>query len=320
MPIPPPPPSRAEYIWFDGDFVPWEAAQVHVLSHVLHYGSSVFEGIRCYRTPGGPAVFRLREHVLRLLFSAKVARMDLPFGEDALFDACLNSVRRNGFESCYLRPIVFRGAGSMGVLPVDNPIHVAVAAWDWGAYLGKEAIEQGVDVMVSSWRKMPPGTLPALIKMGGAYAMATLAKLEATRLGFSEAILLDFEGRVAEGTGENLFAVLDGKLMTPNLGHSILGGITRRSVMQLARDHGIEVSEEPLTRDMLYMVQEIFFTGTAAEVTPVRSVDGLAVGKGKPGPITRKLQADFFDIVNGRVADRHEWLTCVPAATRATPA
>jgi branched-chain amino acid aminotransferase len=300
--------------------VPWEAAQVHVLSHVIHYGSSVFEGIRCYKTPEGPAIFRLREHVVRLLFSAKVARMDIRFNEEALFAACLDSVRRNGFESCYIRPLIFRGAGSMGVLPVDNPIHVAVAAWDWGAYLGHDAIEQGVDVMVSSWRKMPPGTLPALIKMGGAYAMASIAKLEATRLGFSEAILLDFEGRVAEGTGENLFAVLDGKLMTPNLGHSILGGITRRSVMQLARDHGLEVSEEPLTRDMLYMVQEIFFTGTAAEITPVRSVDGLTVGKGKPGPITRKLQADFFDIVNGRVTDRHGWLTRVTTAARATPA
>src|SRR5215831_2052199 len=228
MPIPPPPASRAEYIWFDGDFVPWEAAQVHVLSHVIHYGSSVFEGIRCYKTPDGPGVFRLREHVHRLLYSAKVARMDLRFSEDELFQGCLDAVRRNAFEACYIRPIVFRGAASMGVLPRDNPIHVVIATWDWGTYLGKEAIEQGVDVMVSAWRKQSPGTLPAAVKFGGGYALLTLAKLEAARLGFEEAILLDTEGRVAEGTGENIFAVLDGKVLTPPLAYSILGGITRK--------------------------------------------------------------------------------------------
>jgi branched-chain amino acid aminotransferase len=320
MPIPPPPPSKAEYIWFDGDFVPWEAAQVHVLSHVIHYGSSVFEGIRCYKTPDGPGVFRLREHVARLLYSAKVARIELRFSEEELFQGCLDAVRRNGFEACYIRPVVFRGAGSMGVLPRDNPIHVAIATWDWGAYLGHEGIEQGVDVMVSTWRKQPPGTLPAGVKFGGGYTLSTLAKIEATRLGFAEAVLLDTEGRVAEGTGENIFAVLDGRLMTPPLAYSILGGITRKSVIQLAADHGIPVSEEPLTRDMLYMAEELFFSGTAAEITPIKSVDNLPVGKGKRGPITRKLQSDFFDIVNGRAPDRHDWLTRVPAGSRLRPA
>ncbi|HET9234518.1 MAG TPA: branched-chain amino acid transaminase [Candidatus Eisenbacteria bacterium] len=316
MPIPPPPASRAEYIWFDGDFVPWESAQIHVLSHVIHYGSSVFEGIRCYKTPDGPAVFRLREHVQRLLYSAKVARIELRFSEEELFQGCLDAVRRNGFEACYIRPIAFRGAGGMGVLPRDNPIHIAIATWDWGAYLGHDGIEQGVDVMVSTFRKQPPGTLPASVKFGGGYALSTLAKLEAARLGFAEAVLLDTEGRVAEGTGENIFAVLDGKLLTPPLAYSILGGITRRSVIELAADHRIKVSEEPLTRDMLYMAEEIFFSGTAAEITPVKSVDNLPVGKGKRGPITRKLQTDFFDIVNGRAPDRHGWLTRVPSGTR----
>ena len=316
MPIPPPPASRAEYIWFDGDFVPWESAQVHVLSHVIHYGSSVFEGIRCYKTPDGPAVFRLSEHVQRLLYSAKVARIELRFSEDDLFQGCLDAVRRNGFEACYIRPIAFRGAGGMGVLPRDNPIHVAIATWDWGAYLGHDGIEQGVDVMVSTFRKQPPGTLPAAVKFGGGYTLSTLAKLEAARLGFAEAVLLDTEGRVAEGTGENIFAVLDGKLLTPPLAYSILGGITRRSVIQLAADHRIKVSEEPMTRDMLYMAEEIFFSGTAAEITPVKSVDNLPVGKGKRGPITRKLQTDFFDIVNGRAPDRHGWLTRVPSGSR----
>lgn len=320
MPIPPPPPSKAEYIWFDGDFVPWESAQVHVLSHVIHYGSSVFEGIRCYKTSEGPAVFRLREHVQRLVYSTKVARIELRFSEEELFQGCLDAVRRNGFEACYIRPVVFRGAGGMGVLPRDNPIHVVIATWDWGAYLGHDGIEQGVDVMVSTFRKQPPGTLPATVKFGGGYTLSTLAKMEAARLGFAEAVLLDTEGRVAEGTGENIFVVIDGKLLTPPLANSILGGITRRSVMQLAGDHRIPVSEEALTRDMLYMAQEVFFSGTACEITPVKSVDNLPVGKGKRGPITKKLQSDFFDIASGKMPDRHGWLTFVPAASRVRPA
>jgi branched-chain amino acid aminotransferase len=318
MPIPTPPPSRSEYIWFDGDFVPWEAANIHVLSHVIHYGSGIFEGIRCYKTPDGPGVFRLRDHVQRLLFSAKVMRIEIPYDENALHDACQDAVRRNGFESCYIRPVVFRGAGGMGVFPRDNPIHTVIAAWDWGAYLGGDGIEKGVDVMVSTWRRTPPGTFPALAKTVGGYTLGTLAKLEATRLGFSEAILLDVDGRVAEGTGENVFAAYGGKLYTPPLANSILGGITRRCVLTFCEEQKIPVSEEPLSRDFLYLAEELFFTGTAAEITPIRSVDGMPVGKGKPGPLTRLLQKEFFDVVNGRVPDRHGWMSMVaPLPTRA---
>ncbi len=318
MPLPKAPPARSQLIWFDGDFVPWADANVHVLSHVIHYGSSVFEGIRTYATPEGPAVFRLREHVRRLLFSARVTRIDLEYGQEVLENACLETVSRNGFDSCYIRPVVFRGAGAMGVFPRDCPTHTVIAAWPWGAYLGPDGIEQGIDVMVSTWRKMPPNTLPALAKIGGAYVLASLAKMEAVRLGYVEALLLDTEGRVSEGTGENLFVVLDGRIITPPLSHSILGGITRVSVIELAKDHGLEVAEQPVSRAALHMAEELFFTGTAAEVTPIRSVDGIPVGNGKPGPVTRKLQQDFFNIVNGRVPDRHGWLTHVAAgATRA---
>lgn len=309
MAAPKSPDPKAEYIWFDGEFVRWEEAKVHVLTHALHYGSSVFEGIRCYETPEGPKVFRLHEHIHRLFFSARVARMDLGFQEEEIREACLEAIRQNGFDSCYIRPLVFRGAGSMGILPRDCPIHVVVATWAWGAYLGVDALEKGIDAMISSWRKMPPGSIPALTKMGGAYCLATLAKMEASRAGYSEALLMDTEGRVAEGTGENLFAVLDGQLITPPLSHSVLGGLTRKSVMQLAEDHGVKVVEQPLTRDFLYMSHELFFTGTAAEITPIRSVDGLPIGSGSVGPITKRLQTDFFDIVNGRTKDRHGWLT-----------
>ncbi len=309
MPVPKSPEARSETIWFDGDFVPWADAKVHILSHVIHYGSSVFEGIRCYNTPDGPAIFRLSDHVKRLFFSAKVIRIEIPFTEEEITEACIEAVQRNEFESCYIRPVVLRGAGAMGVLPRDNPIHTAIAVWPWGAYLGPEALEKGIDVIVSTWRKMPPNTLPALAKIGGAYVLASVAKMEAVRLGYAEALMLDTEGRVAEGTGENLFAVIEGKLVTPPLSYSILGGITRRSIMQLAVDNGIEVAEQPLSRALIYMAEELFFTGTAAEVTPIRSVDGTVVGAGRPGPVTKLLQKQFFEIVNGRAPDRHGWLT-----------
>jgi branched-chain amino acid aminotransferase len=317
MPKPPPPSRRAESIWFDGDFVAWDEANIHVLSHVIHYGSSVFEGIRCYRTPDGPMVFRLREHMDRLFFSARVARMDVAYSPQELTEVCLDVVARNGFEECYIRPVVFRGVGSMGLFPKDCPLHVVIAAWEWGAYLGAEGLENGIDAMVSTWRKTPPGSIPTMIKMGGAYTLSTLAKMEAVRLGFSEALLLDTEGRVAEGTGENLFAVIEGRLLTPPLGYSILGGITRLSVMQLARDQGLEVVEQPLTREFLHLADELFLTGTAAEVTPIRSVDGIPIGTGRIGPVTKKLQSDFFDIVTGQAPDRYGWLTL--AATPEAP-
>jgi branched-chain amino acid aminotransferase len=319
MPKPSPPKRQADLIWFDGDFVAWEEANLHVLSHVVHYGSSVFEGIRCYTTPDGPKVFRLQDHVDRFYYSARVIRMEIPYRREELVNACLDVVVRNGFDACYIRPVAFRGAGGMGVFPKDCPLHIVIAAWEWGAYLGSEALDQGIDTMTSSWRKFPPGNIPTLAKIGGAYTLATLAKMEALRLGFGEALLLDTEGRVAEGTGENLFAVHEGRLITPPLSASILGGITRKSVLQLAQDHGIEVVEQSLTRDFLYMADELFFTGTAAEITPIRSVDGLAVGMGKRGPVTRKLQADFFDILNGRAPDRHGWLTLAVADTTEAP-
>ncbi len=316
MPAPATPKPLSEIVWFDGDFVPWADARIHVLSHVVHYGSSVFEGIRAYATPDGPAVFRLKEHIARLFYSAKVLRMEMSRTADELVEASLETIRRNGFDACYIRPVVLRGVGGMGVMPRDCPIHVAIVVWPWGAYLGDEAMEKGIDVMVSSWRKMPPNTLPALAKIGGAYVLASLAKMEAVRLGYVEALLLDTDGRVAEGSGENLFAVIEGKLITPPLSYSILGGITRKSVIDLADDHGLEVREQPLSRAALYMADELFFTGTAAEVTPIRSVDGIPVADGKPGPITRKLQKDFFDTVNGRIPDRHGWLT--PVRVKAT--
>jgi len=314
MPAPANPSPRSEKIWFDGDLIAWNEARVHVLSHVLHYGSSVFEGIRCYRTESGPAVFRLHEHIKRLMFSAKVVRIEMPFGPEAVERACLDTIAANGLEECYIRPLVFRGAGAMGVLPRDCPVHVAIAVWPWGAYLGPEALTQGIDAMISTYSKLSPNSIPALAKVGGAYVLASMAKQESVRLGYAEAILLDSAGRVAEGTGENLFAVMEGRLYTPPLANSILGGITRRSVLKLALDRNIPVVEQVLSREMLYMSDELFMTGTAAEVTPIRSVDDLQVGNGKPGPITRVLQEDFFAVVKGQVADRHGWLTPVVRA------
>jgi len=316
MPRPLPPPKRAETIWIDGDFVPWDDANLHIFAHVIHYGSSVFEGIRCYDTPEGPAIFRLQEHIDRLFYSARVMRMEMPYSNQEVTETAIEVVRRNGFDACYIRPVVLRGAGSMGVLPRDCPIHVILAAWPWGAYLGAEALEQGIDVMISTWRKPSPGTYPTLAKIGGAYSLATLAKMEAARLGFAEAIFLDAEGRVAEGTGENLFAVHEGRVITPPLSNSVLGGITRKSIMVLARERGMEVIEQPLARDFLHMAEEVFLTGTAAEVTPIRSVDGIPVGSGRMGPVTRRLQSEFFDIIHGRVPDRHGWLTVVAGAAR----
>jgi branched-chain amino acid aminotransferase len=311
MPVPACPPPRAATIWFDGDLVPWNDARIHVLSHVLHYGSSVFEGIRCYSTPDGPAVFRLRDHVDRMFFSARVMHMEMPYDPDEVERACLDAVRENEFDACYIRPLAFRGAGAMGLLPKGCPTHVMVAAWEWGAYLGDEGMREGIDVGVSSYNKVAPNTFLALAKIGGAYVTASLAKEEALRHGYAEGILLDTEGRAAEGTGENLFAVMGDRLVTPPLGHSILGGITRRSAIRLAEDRGIDVVEQTLSREALHLADELFFTGTAAEITPIRSVDGIPVGKGKPGPVTRTLQDDFFAVVRGETADRHGWLTRV---------
>jgi len=314
MPSPTIPEARSETLWFDGDFIPWDQARVHVLSHALHYGTSVFEGIRCYATANGPAISRLEEHVRRFLHSAKIIRMPLPYTLDELGRACSEAVAVNEMGECYIRPIAFRGAGEMGVLPKNCPTHVAIGVWPWGAYLGEEGLKQGIDTMVSTWTKVAPNTIPAQAKIGGAYVMATVAKIEAVEAGCAEAILLDSDGRVAEGTGENIFVVYQGRIITPPLSNSILGGITRRSVMQLAVERGYEVVEQAVSRELLYMADELFFSGTAAEVTPIRTVDRLPVGTGKPGPITLRLQEDFFDIVKGRVDDRHRWLTPVAPA------
>lgn len=300
--------AKMEYIWFNGELVPWDKATLHVLAHVVHYGSSVFEGIRCYATPGGPAIFRLKEHTRRLFNSAKIYRMTIPFSEEQINRACHEVVSANNLRSAYLRPVVFRGYGSLGVDPRGCPVEVAVAALDWGKYLGDEALEQGVDVGVSSWTRIAPNTLPAMAKAGANYMNSQLIKLEAAQHGYSEGIALDINGYVSEGSGENIFLVRDGKLITPPLAASVLPGITRDTIITLAREEGIPVIEERIPREALYLADELFFTGTAAEITPIRSVDGIQVGAGRRGPITERLQQAFFGVINGEREDRWGWL------------
>lgn len=303
-----------EKIWHNGQFIPWNEARIHVLSHVVSYGSSVFEGIRCYDTKSGPAVFRLNEHVRRLIDSAKIYRMELPFTAGQLSEALLELVRVNKLTACYLRPIALRGYGLMGVHAGNNPIEIYLACWEWGRYLGEEAITQGVDVCVSSWDRFAPNTLPALAKAGANYMNSQLIKMEALTNGYDEGIALDASGYVSEGSGENIFVVRDGKIITPPLGASVLPGITRASVLALAEDAGIPVVETLVPRELLYVADEVFFSGTAAEVTPIRSVDRIQVGAGHRGPITERLQKEFFAIVNGDKPDRHGWLTPVYAS------
>ncbi len=300
-------------IWFNGQLVPFEQATVHVLSHVLHYGSSVFEGIRCYDTARGPAVFRLPEHMRRLLDSAKIYRMEVPYSLDALNEAVLDTVSASEMRACYIRPLVFRGFGRMGVNPLHNPVETIVAVWDWGTYLGAEALEQGVDVHVASWQRYGPNTFPALAKAGGNYLNASLVKMDAVLNGYVEGIMLNKEGYVAEGSGENLFLVRDGVLYTAPAHLSILPGITRDTVMTLAKDLGLRVEQALLPREALYIADELFFTGTAAEITPIRSVDKHTVGTGARGPITAQLQEAFEKVIRGG-EDPHGWLTFVPEA------
>lgn len=301
-----------EKIWHNGRFIPWNEAKIHVLSHVVSYGSSIFEGIRCYLTPSGPAIFRLREHLRRMLDSSKIYRIDVGYSIEELSEALIELVRVNNLQSCYLRPIVLRGYGEMGVDGTRNPIDVFLACWEWGTYLGKEALAQGVDVCVSSWNRLAPNTLPALSKAGANYMNSQLIRMEATTNGYSEGIALDEAGYVSEGSGENVFVVRDGRILTPPLGASVLPGITRDTVMSLAASLGIPLVETLVPREMLYIADEVFFTGTAAEVTPVRSVDRILVGEGRRGPITEKLQNEFFAIIQGSRPDRHGWLTPVP--------
>jgi branched-chain amino acid aminotransferase len=304
--------TPTEKIWHNGRFIRWDEATIHVLSHVVSYGSSVFEGIRCYSTPTGPAIFRLREHVRRMVDSAKIYRMDnLGFSADQLAEAMLELVRVNHMDACYIRPIVLRGYGEVGVNPVKNPIDIYVACWEWGKYLGEEALAEGVDVCVSSWTRLAPNTLPTLAKAGANYMNSQLIKMEALANGYSEGIALDAAGYVSEGSGENIFVVRDGKIHTPPLGASVLPGITRDAILMLSRDLGIPLVETIVPREMLYIADEVFFSGTAAEITPIRSVDRIAVGKGRRGPIAEKLQKEFFGIINGAKPDRYGWLTPV---------
>ncbi len=305
MPIP-----ATQFIWFNGKLVPWEKATVHVLTHALHYGSSVFEGVRAYETPQGVAIFRLRDHTRRLLDSAKIYRMSMPFSAEQIDAACRQVIAANALaHGAYIRPIAFRGYGEIGVTPkIEPPTEVAVAAWEWGKYLGHESEEQGVDVCISSWHRVAPNTLPALAKAGGNYLSSQLIGAEARRLGFQEGIGLAPDGTVSEGSGENLFVVKDQVLMTPALSHSVLGGLTRDTVMRLARERGIEVRECAIPRELLYIADEAFFTGTAVEITPIRSVDRLAVGTGARGPVTAALQTAFFGLFSGTTPDRWGWL------------
>ena len=295
-------------IWMNGTFVAFEDAKIHVLSHVVHYGSSVFEGIRAYDTAVGTAVFRLDRHMKRMLDSCKIARIDCPYGYDELMEVTKETVRRNGGQACYIRPVVYRGYKTLGVNPTGVPVEVAIATLNWGKYLGKDALEKGIAVRVASWNRQAPNTFPSMAKTGANYLNSQLIKLEAVADGYEEGIALDIFGLVAEGSGENIFLVREGVLYTPPIASSILAGITRDSIIVLARDQGIEVREENIPREMLYIADEVFFTGTAAEITPITSIDRIQVGDGAVGPTTRKLQAGFFDIIEGRAKDRYGWL------------
>ncbi|HVH86724.1 MAG TPA: branched-chain amino acid transaminase, partial [Terriglobales bacterium] len=287
-------------------------AKLHVMSHVVHYGSSVFEGVRCYKLPQGPAIFRAQEHAERLVNSAKIYRMDLPFSEDEIIQAMVELVATNGVYPCYIRPIAFRGYGEAGVNPLNSPIEVYICNYAWGKYLGHGSPDDGVDVCVSSWTRIAPNTLPAMAKSGANYMNSQLIKMEAILNGYVEGIALDVNGYVSEGSGENLFLVRKGTVYTAPLGNSVLPGITRAAVIDLIRELGFPVVEQMIPREMLYIADELFFTGTAAEVTPIRTVDKITVGDGKTGPITRAVHKEFFDIVEGRVPDRHGWFTQVP--------
>lgn len=306
-----PPINPTRFIWFNGELVPWEKATVHVMTHALHYGSSVFEGVRCYETPKGPAIFRLTPHTRRLFDSAKIYRMEIPFTPEQVNEGCRAVIRENGLKSAYLRPLVWRGYGEIGVYPLGNPVEAMVAAIEWGAYLGADALENGADVIVSSWNRVAANTLPAMAKAGGNYLSSQLIVMEARRLGFSEGIALDVNGYLSEGSGENLFVIRDGAIYTPPVTAALLPGITRHSVVTLAQHLGYELREQNLPREALYLADEIFFTGTAAEVSPVRSVDGITIGAGKRGPITTAIQKAFFGLFSGETEDRWGWLEYV---------
>ncbi|HMK39596.1 MAG TPA: branched-chain amino acid transaminase [Bacteroidota bacterium] len=304
------PVKKVDKIWMNGKLVNWDDAQIHVLSHVIHYGSSWFEGIRCYDTARGTAIFRLDSHLRRLFDSVKIYRTEIPYTLKELEDAVLDTVRANKMRACYIRPVVYRGYGDVGVNPLTCPVDVSIAVWEWGAYLGPDALTEGIDACVSTWNRPAPNTLPTMAKAGGNYILSQLMKVEAVQAGFKEAIALDVDGHVSEGSGENIFAVKDGTIYTPSLSSSLLPGVTRASVIQIAGEAGYRVQEASLPREMLYVADELFFTGTAVEVTPIRSVDRVNVGDGRPGPVTKRLQKTFFDIVKN-ANDPHHWLKYV---------
>jgi len=303
--------KKTEKIWHNGKFIAWDDAKIHVLSHVVSYGSGIFEGIRCYNTPQGPAIFRLKDHMRRLINSGKIYRMELPFSVEELSNAACEVVRANHMGACYVKPIVLRGYGQVGVNPVGTPIEVYMACWEWGKYLGEEALEKGVDVCVSSWTRIAPNTLPAMSKAAANYMNSQLIKLEALANGYVEGIALDTHGYVSEGSGENLCIVKDGTVITPPLAASVLPGITRDTVITLCGELGLPIVEQMIPREMLYIADEAFFCGTAVEITPLRSIDRIPVGKGGRGPVTRQLQEEFFAVVNGAKRDVHNWLTPV---------
>lgn len=303
--------EEVKKIWMNGRLVDFADAKIHVLTHAIHYGSGIFEGMRCYQTRGGSAVFRLNEHGRRLYDSARIYRMEIPYSFDEFRQACLDTIQANEFQDCYVRPLVYRGFHSLGVNPSSCPIDVVIAAWKWGKYLGDDALEQGVDVRVSSWNRMAPNTFPALAKATANYMNSILIRQEAAIDGYAEGIALDVNGYVSEGSGENIFLVRDGRIMTPPLGASVLAGITRDTIIRLGRDLGFEVIETLIPREALYIADEVFFTGTAAEVTPVRSIDRVAVGAGKRGPVTERIQKEYFSYIGGEIPDRHNWLTPV---------
>jgi branched-chain amino acid aminotransferase len=303
--------KKTDKIWHNGKFINWDDAKVHVISHVISYASAVFEGIRCYNTKQGPAIFRLRDHLQRLANSAHIYRMELPHTLDELYAVAVELVRVNKMNACYVKPIVLRGYGEAGVNPFPCPIEVYMACWEWGSYLGAEAIEKGVDVCISSWTRMAANTLPAMSKSAANYMNSQLIRMEAIVNGYIEGIALDANGYVSEGSGENIFVVQDGMVITPPLAASVLPGITRRTVLRLCQDLEIPVSEQMIPREMLYIADEVFFSGTAAEITPLRSIDRIPVSGGKRGPITKKLQDEFFALTSGAKPDRHNWLTPV---------
>jgi branched-chain amino acid aminotransferase len=305
-------------IWMNGSLVDWNDAKIHIGSHIVHYGSGVFEGARCYDTLGGPACFRLDAHVRRLFDSARIYRMDVPYNQQQITDAILDLIQVNTFRACYIRPLVYRGYDSLGVNPLPCPVDVAIMLWEWGAYFTKEAIEEGLDVKISTWARNAPNTTPAMAKSVANYANAQLIKMEAIAEGYAEGIALDTQGNLSEGSGQNIFIVREGVIYTPPIGNSVLRGITRDSVITIAHDLGFDVREQTLPRETLYIADEVFFAGTAVEVTPIRSVDRVQVGRGRRGPVTEALQQRFFQIVKGEAPDTHGWLQFVNTPAAAT--